>query len=117
MAINPKAIEYITTLPANIIIAEGDRLTNNPFFAAAKNCSDFTIIHLATRPATARERARLRSLHHNTPQQSESWWKGRYTKIDNILIGRRHIILNGDNTPDRIATQLAEIIATRTTRL
>lgn len=44
MAVAPKAIEWISSKPDEIIFGEGDRLNNKAFFEAAGD--DLTIIHL-----------------------------------------------------------------------
>ena len=80
MNCQPFITEFVKNTNSNIIF-EGDRLTNGKFFDFLyniKNCN-FKIIVLETCNSTLKERYSKRGSN-----QSETFLKGRKTKIDNI---------------------------------
>lgn len=78
MAVSPKAIEYISTKPNEIIIGEGDRLNNKGFFKAAGD--DLIIIHL-----TVSDQERERRYKERGSDQSSKFIQTVRTKCKNIL--------------------------------
>jgi hypothetical protein len=110
MAINPRAIEFIESRPANVVIGEGDRLANGGFLTAADRAGILTVVWLDVPPEIARERARLRAVRLGTKEQTESWWKGRYTKTSRLAGGWPHIRIDGTGHPETIAQALADIV-------
>ena len=78
MAVAPKAIEWISTQPDELIVGEGDRLNNAGFFEA---CGDnLTIIHL-----TVSDEERERRYRQRGSDQSEKFIQTTRTKCENIL--------------------------------
>jgi len=78
MAVAPKAIEWISTQPDELIVGEGDRLNNAGFFEA---CGDnLTIIHLTVSDAERERRYKERG-----SDQSEKFIQTCRTKCANIL--------------------------------
>lgn len=110
MAINPRAIEFLESRPANIVLGEGDRLANSGFLSAADRTGTLTLIWLDVPPEVARQRARERALRLGTKEQTESWWKGRYTKTARLAGGWPHIRLDGTRDPETVALDLAELL-------
>lgn len=110
MAINPRAIEFIESRPANIVLGEGDRLANAGFLTAADRAGVLTLIWLDVPPEVARERARQRALLLGTKEQTETWWKGRYTKTARLAGGWPHIRLDGTRHPEDVAQSLADLL-------
>lgn len=110
MAINPRAIEFIESRPAAIVLGEGDRLANAGFLSAADRAGVLTLIWLDVPPDVARERARQRALLLGTKEQTETWWKGRYTKTARLAGGWPHIRIDGTQHPERIAETLADFL-------
>lgn len=110
MAINPKAIDFIESSPANVVIGEGDRLANAGFLSAADRAGILTLVWIDVPPEIARERARARALRLGTKEQTESWWKGRYTKTSRLAGGWPHIRIDGTGHPETVAQSLADII-------
>lgn len=81
MAVQPEAIKFLTSLPANaVVLYEGDRLFTASFL---ENCSEkfeLRIIHLVTDADIREERYKERGSNQN-----ETWLRGRESKINNIL--------------------------------
>lgn len=78
MAVAPKAIEWISTQPNELILGEGDRLNNAGFFEA---CGDsLTIIHLTVSDAERERRYKERG-----SDQSEKFIQTTRTKCANIV--------------------------------
>lgn len=78
MAVAPKAIEWISNKPNEIIFGEGDRLNNKAFFEAAGD--DLTIIHLTVNDTTREKRYAERG-----SDQSEKFIQTTKTKVQNIV--------------------------------
>lgn len=110
MAINPRAIEFIESRPAAIVIGEGDRLANAGFLSAADRTGILTIVWLDVPPEIARERARERAIRLGTKEQTETWWKGRYTKTSRLAGGWPHIRIDGTQSADHVAQTLADLL-------
>jgi len=110
MAINPRAIEFVESQPAPIIVGEGDRLANAGFLSAADRSGVLTLIWLDVPPEVARQRARERAIHLGTKEQTDSWWKGRYTKTSRLAGGWPHIRIDGTAPAEHVAQSLADYI-------
>lgn len=111
MAINPRAVEFIKTSPAEIVVAEGDRLANRAFLDAASETGSLTLVWIDTAPNLAIPRARERAAILGVEPQNVTWWKGRYTKVARLVGGREHVRIDGGAEPDVVAQKLSEIIA------
>jgi hypothetical protein len=112
MAINPRAIEFVESRPAHVVLGEGDRLANGGFLSAADRAGILTVVWIDVPPEIARERARERALRLGTKEQTESWWKGRYTKTSRLAGGWPHIRIDGTGHPETVAQALADILPT-----
>lgn len=77
MAVAPKAIEYFSTNPNEIVIGEGDRLNNKGFF---DTFDDKIIIHL-----TVSDSERQRRYEERGSDQSDKFIQTVATKCKNIL--------------------------------
>jgi hypothetical protein len=78
MAVAPKAVEWISTKPDELIFGEGDRLNNAGFFEACGD--DLTIVHL-----TVSDEERERRYKERGSDQSEKFIQTTRTKCKNIL--------------------------------
>jgi hypothetical protein len=78
MAVSPKAVEFLSTKPDEVIVGEGDRLNNAGFFDAAGD--DLTIIHLFVS-----DEERERRYKERGSDQSEKFIQTVRTKCSNIL--------------------------------
>lgn len=78
MAVAPKATEWIATNPNEVIVGEGDRLTNKGFFNACKD--NLVIIHTVVSDDERERRYRVRGSN-----QPESFIKTCKTKCKNII--------------------------------
>lgn len=110
MSVNPKAIEFLPQAAeagCRALIGEGDRLANAKFLSAWPST---TIVYLDTPYLLARERAAVRAVSLGRPEQSPSWWKGRVTKVDNLLARFPHTRLDGAMQPDVLGALLYRII-------
>jgi hypothetical protein len=110
MAVNPRAIEFIESRPATIVIAEGDRLANSGFLTAADRAGVLSLVWLDVPPEVARDRARRRAHLLGTREQSDAWWKGRYTKVSRLAGGWPHIRIDGTADPETVAQKLADLL-------
>lgn len=79
MGVLPVVVEWMQTHPAPTIFGEGDRLTAQSFFEAAKACGELAVVHLATPPEEAARRRAKRGSNQN-----EAWVRGRITKVKNL---------------------------------
>lgn len=80
MAVMPAAVEFVKTVNSNIIF-EGDRLTSSTFFDLLSSLPDtkFQIFVITANEELLSERYKERG-----SSQSETFLKGRVTKISNI---------------------------------
>jgi broad-specificity NMP kinase len=80
MAVMPAAVEFVNTVNSNIIF-EGDRLTSSTFFDLLSSLpdTDFRIFVI-----TAKEELLSERYEDRGSNQSETFLKGRVTKISNI---------------------------------
>ena len=87
MAVAPKAVEWISNKPDEVIFGEGYRLNNAGFFTAAGD--DLTIIHLTVSDAERERRYKQRG-----SEQSEKFIQTTRTKCTNILekFGDQHTL-------------------------
>lgn len=79
MAVAPKAIEWLSTSPNEVIIGEGDRLNNKAFFEKAKELGELHIIEL-----TVSDKERQRRYDERGSEQSEKFIQTVKTKVKNI---------------------------------
>lgn len=77
MAVSPKAVEYFSTNPDEIVVGEGDRLNNKKFFDVFE---DKVIIHL-----TVSDEERQRRYQERGSDQSDKFIQTVRTKCNNIL--------------------------------
>jgi hypothetical protein len=108
MSVQPAVIEWVWRRPADAILGEGDRLANGKFFAAVP---DLTIIYLDTPVEVARRRMAERADRLGKPMQNEPWWKGRMTKVDNLIARWPHVRYDGTLPPAELAGMLASHLA------
>lgn len=81
MAVQPKAIDWLRDCPFPAVVAEGDRLGNPKFFSAALRAKwELSICWVDAPLDVTAKRRRGRGSN-----QSESWLRGRITKIDNLV--------------------------------
>jgi hypothetical protein len=80
MAVMPAAVEFVNSIKSNILF-EGDRLTSSTFFGILSNLpdTDFKIMVISADDSLLKERYVERG-----SEQSETFLKGRITKISNI---------------------------------
>lgn len=104
MAVMPKVLAWLESADCDVVVGEGDRLTSEAFFEACDRRGALTVVNCYTPP----EEARKRSMARGT--QDLTWWKGRVTKVDNILGKRGHIRLHGYGDGDHNAALLRNII-------
>ena len=78
----PKVLKWLESLPTGAkVVAEGDRLANGKFFNALLTSDwDLKIIHIYARPVLGLKRSIERGSNF-----TESWYKSRVTKVDNIV--------------------------------
>jgi len=79
MAVAPKAIEWLSTEPDEIIVGEGDRLNNKAFFEMARDLGELHIIQL-----TVSDEERERRYKERGSEQPEKFIQTVKTKCNNI---------------------------------
>lgn len=108
MGVQPLAIDWVSGAPVPLLVGEGDRLATAGFlnaFAAA--CDVFTLVLLDVPADVAASRRAIRGSH-----QSESWVKGRATKVSNLVSHRSHVVLDGTLAPpDLLAAAVRSVPA------
>ena len=107
MNIQPRAVAWIATHPADHLIAEGDRLAN-PSFLDAVEQSGYTLrlAWIDTPDTIAAERRAARS----STKQNPTWLAGRITKIRNLTDRYPVHRLDGTLDPDTLAAQLRHFL-------
>jgi len=111
MAINPQAIDFISTVPANLVIGEGDRLANLKFLRAAAEHGDLKVLWIDTDPHVAKERARQRARTLGVPEQSDTFRKSRLTKTLNLISQVPYVRIDGNQSRQHISDQIAQRLA------
>lgn len=81
MSIQPIATEFVQSTSSNILF-EGDRLTNGKFYDMLLSLSDTEVNFVVM---TAKKNILKERYESRGSNQSETFLKGRKTKIDNIL--------------------------------
>ena len=114
LGVNPKAIKFVQSTKARLVLGEGDRLANKKFLIAAAEVGQTVLVTIDLPAITAYQRMLDRANELDISPQQESWWNGRATKTHNLrqlkLSGLRHETVDGAQTEEIIAEQLAEII-------
>lgn len=81
MSVLPRALDLVTSCPAPVVVAEGDRLATRKFLDPfAEACERFILVEIASIDAAARRAARGSA-------QSDAWVKGRVTKVRRLVEG------------------------------
>jgi hypothetical protein len=80
MDVKPKVVQYLEAVRPKLVLAEGDRLANMPFFTAVRELGyDVFVYYLAGGEAALQGRLERGS------KQNEQWLRGRATKVANLL--------------------------------
>lgn len=106
MGINPIAKAWITTVPHELVLGEGQRLANRPFLTVARAAGyAVTILHLTADPLSLELRCAKRQ-----SDQDEAWRKGAATKAERIAAWAREEGLLTVDIPTEART-LADVSA------
>lgn len=85
MNIARKAEAWIASLPAPLVIGEGDRLAYGRFFDVAASAGyRLHLIHLGVRPEEAERRRAARADELGVPPQNPTWVQGRTSKAGRL---------------------------------
>jgi P-loop Nucleotide Kinase3 len=107
MNVSPKARAFIVTRPAPLVVAEGDRLAHASFLDAAASVGRVELVFLDLPPMMARERGVARAEALRRKPQTASWFKGRATKIDNLIAAYPHVRINAARPAALVASEVA----------
>ena len=114
LSVNPRAIKFVQTTDASLVLGEGDRLANAKFLSSATQTGETVLISIDLPVTVAYQRMLDRANNLGVSPQKESWWNGRATKTHNLkqltLPGLRHETVNGTQTTEQVAEQIADII-------
>jgi hypothetical protein len=111
--IQPKATAWLEQRPDGTFIAEGDRLANGKFFdVASRTCERFVIAHIDAPLEIAQTRAQRRAERLNIATQNDSWWRGRATKVTNLVSAYRDRVVTIDAQRPRleIAGEIVDLL-------
>ncbi len=120
MSIQPKAMAFMRAMDGSPfqpwwVVGEGDRLANRAFL---ESCPCLTLVDIAVPDEVAWVRMVQRAQEIGSKPQSEPWWRGRATKVRNLVndppctIDRR-VTLDGTQPVDDLASQLQQIVETQ----
>ena len=116
MNIQPRAVEWVRSRPARLLIGEGDRLGNRGFLDACAEVGSVDLVWLDVSPSVARRRGLERAERLGVKAQTDSWWRGRLTKVARLVGGYPHTRIDGDVALDQVVDQLFEIVEKDSTR-
>jgi hypothetical protein len=86
MNVQPEAQAWFSKQLAEQVIAEGDRLTNMKFFRSVFDSGWYLhVACLEASPLTLAQRRHSRAFMLGVEPQSDTWVKGRQTKLRNLL--------------------------------
>jgi hypothetical protein len=102
MSIAPAALEFLRAEPAPKVVAEGDRLASGKFLDAVAKFARVVVVLIDAPAWECRQRASARGSN-----QDPSWFKGRLTKLDNLIAERPHVRISGRQSPVGVAVDLA----------
>jgi predicted nucleotide kinase in modified base biosynthesis len=106
MAIQPKAVEWVTTAPFEWLLGEGDRLATEGFFEACTKAGKLRVFALLAKPGALIERRR-----HRKSDQDEVWMRGRETKVANLVRDWNAVVMwTDDMTPFDVALAIIKEI-------
>jgi hypothetical protein len=106
MSIQPKAVWLLDNWIYGDVpcIAEGDRLGNATFFAAVREMGwQLQVVYLQVPTALAQERANQRGSRYTAV-----WYKGRITKISNLVKAEKPLVLDGTKPVAELASLLRQ---------
>jgi hypothetical protein len=114
LGVNPRAVEFVRTAGADLIVGEGDRLANRRFLCAAADAGGVVLITFDLPAVAAFQRMLDRAEALGVAPQLESWWRGRATKTANLrrlsYPGLRHETLDASRPREEVAERVAEVI-------
>jgi hypothetical protein len=85
MGVMPLAQEFVRVSSCPVIIAEGDRLASLKFLDVAAETRKVILVYCKATRSTIIERREMRGT-----SQSESWLRGRQTKVTNLWNNARN---------------------------
>lgn len=101
MAVQPAVIEFVNSTNSNIMF-EGDRLTNSKFFDFLLTLKDTEVKFVVVKASKQTLQERYKDRNSN---QSDTFLKGRQTKISNILGNFEYMeyteVFNNENKEDQ----------------
>ena len=114
LGVNPRAVEFVRTTGAELVVGEGDRLANRRFLCAAADAGGAVLVAFDLPAVTAFQRMLDRADALGVAPQQESWWNGRATKTENLRHlswpGLRHESVDASRPREAVAEQVADII-------
>lgn len=105
MGIQEMAVEFVKVKPYDWLLCEGDRLSNDAFFAACRDAGRLFIFWL-TGEQEAEERRLARGSHQN-----ESWVAGRRSKVQNLMTRWPHTELDAKWSSSQKQMTMEHILA------
>jgi hypothetical protein len=114
LGVNPRAVEFVRTTGADLVVGEGDRLANRRFLCAAADAGGAVLVAFDLPAVSAFQRMLDRADALGVAPQQESWWNGRATKTENLRHlswpGLRHETVDASRPREAVAEQVADII-------
>lgn len=109
LSVQPRVVSWLTETRPSLVLAEGDRLANSKFFAAAVEIGyDLQIVRLVVSANVASSRRQARAIALGSKLQQPSWVAGRVTKARRLADewGGRVLDLDADQPRDRVLAAL-----------
>ena len=92
MAVQPLVLDWIASSPdVDIVFGEGDRLGNASFVECVAATADLTLAVMTTSAIISARRSADRAIRLGRPPQSDSWMRGRQTKVRNVIAAARRL--------------------------
>lgn len=107
MSVQPLALEWMESSRPLRILAEGDRLGTESFFAEAERIGYNVTVYVLWGPEAAALQRAIRG-----SEQAEEWVNGRRSKVANIMKNRATIELPAGSPPRVLAALMHDPVAT-----
>lgn len=108
-SIGPKAVQWVSERPYQLLLGEGTRLATKAFLEAAQGAGELVLAYLGTSPELAASRRAERG-----SQQNEAWAKGATTRAANVAKNLRHlgtfVTLPGEAPPEILAEMMFDYV-------
>lgn len=101
MSVQPKVLQWMEAMEPELVLGEGDRLTNGSFFLGVLELGyELRLAHLRVPPEVASARRLARAQELGRPAQNDTWVRGRKTKVEGVVNEFAGHVISLDATSD-----------------